>query len=192
MRKMIKLSTYAKLNDCTYRTAWNRFNKGTITGEKDTSTGTIRVYYDEVNDKKAKENRCVIYTRVSSNDRKGQLETQLERLEGYSISNGYKIIKSIKEVASGMNEKRPKLNKILNSSDYDTLIIENKDRLTRFGFKYIEMLLNNKGINIVVVNDSKDDKEDLIKDFVSIITSFCGRIYGNRNSKKNKILDVIS
>lgn len=39
-------------------------------------------------------------------------------------------------------------------------------------------------VEIVVVNEAEDDKQDLIQDFVSVITSFCARIYEQRRSKR--------
>lgn len=63
--------------------------------------------------------------------------------------------------------------------------MEHKDRLTRFGFNYIETLLKNRGGEIVVINQVTSDKEDLIQDFISVITSFCARIYGQRRSKRS-------
>jgi len=62
--------------------------------------------------------------------------------------------------------------------------VEHKDRLTRFGFNYIQILFNQLGKEIEVVNETKNDKEDLMQDFISIITSFCARLYGLRRSKR--------
>jgi predicted site-specific integrase-resolvase len=63
--------------------------------------------------------------------------------------------------------------------------VEHKDRLTRFGFKYIEVLMEIQGRKIEVINNLEDDKDDLIQDFISVITSFCARIYGQRRSKRS-------
>lgn len=63
-------------------------------------------------------------------------------------------------------------------------MVEHKDRLTRFGFNYIEKLLNKNDIKIEVVNQVEEGNEDIIQDFVSVITSFCARIYGKRRSKR--------
>ena len=64
------------------------------------------------------------------------------------------------------------------------MLVEHKDRLTRFGFNYIETLLETKGIKIEIINEAIEEKADLIEDFVSIITSFCGRIYGRKRKEK--------
>ena len=72
----------------------------------------------------------------------------------------------------------------LNRDDYTKILVEHKDRLTRFGFNYIEQFLNYKDQSIEVINLTVGDKNDLIEDFVSIITSFCARIYGQRRVKR--------
>jgi putative resolvase len=63
-------------------------------------------------------------------------------------------------------------------------VVEHKDRLTRFGFNYIEQWLKLQDRRIEVVNLAENGKEDLIQDFVSIVTSFCARLYGQRRSKR--------
>jgi len=98
-----------------------------------------------------------------------------------------------KEVASGMNDNRKELNKLLEIK-YKYIVIEHKDRLTRFGFNYLETLLFRLGTEIIVINRDREDETDLIKDFISIITSYCCRLYGMRRceTKKEKILEVIN
>lgn len=64
------------------------------------------------------------------------------------------------------------------------IVVEHKDRLTRFGFNYIEKLLIRCGVQLEVVNPVLNEKDDLIQDFVSVITSFSARIYGQRRSKR--------
>lgn len=91
----------------------------------------------------------------------------------------------VSEVGSGLNDNRKKLLKLLEDPQVTTIIVEHKDRLTRFGFNYIETLLKNRGGEIVVINQVTSDKEDLIQDFISVITSFCARIYGQRRSKRS-------
>lgn len=80
-----------------------------------------------------------------------------------------------------MYHERPKLTKILTSDEpIRRIVVEHKDRLTRFGFHYLEILAKKQNFEIVVVNQVEDDKEDLIQDFISIITSFCARVYSKR------------
>ena len=84
----------------------------------------------------------------------------------------------------GLNDDRPKLNELLKDNAVTNIIVEHKDRLTRFGFNYIQTLLSRCGCNVIVVNNVDSEKEDLMQDFISVITSFCARIYSKRRTKK--------
>jgi predicted site-specific integrase-resolvase len=64
------------------------------------------------------------------------------------------------------------------------IVVEHKDRLTRFGYNYLEQLLKMQDRRIEVINLAENGKEDLVQDFVSIVTSFCARLYGQRRSKR--------
>lgn len=136
-------------------------------------------------DKKAKEPNVAIYARVSSSENKSNLESQRDRLITFANAKGYKVNKVITEVGSGLNDKRPKLEKLLTDISVDIIVVEHKDRLARFGLNYIEKLLALQDRKIEIVNNVETEKEDLMQDFVSIITSFCARLYGQRRTKRN-------
>lgn len=180
-QRYIKLSEYARIKSIKYRTAWIRYSKGLISGAYMDETGHI---YVPLNNKEVG-NKCVIYARVSSNDRKNSLVEQQKRLEEFAALKNYNIVGSYREIASGMNDNRSILNKVLLGDGWDVLLIENKDRLTRFGFNYINTLLKKLNKQVVVINQTDDDKQDLMKDLISIIYSFSARLYGMRR-KKNK------
>lgn len=182
MDKYIKLSEYAKMKGVHYRTAWRWFHSGLIGGAKQESTGTILVPLQE--DKQNSDKRVAIYTRASSSQNKANLEGQTERLKTYATAKGYIIIHIVKEVASGVNDNRQKLDWLLGEQDWDILLVEHKDRLTRVGFNHIKVLLEQLGKKIEVVNLAETQDEDLMQDFVSIITSYCARIYGLRRSRR--------
>lgn len=76
---------------------------------------------------------------------------------------------------------------VLSCSDPVRLVVEHKDRLTRFGFNYIRCVIENNGGKVVVINPKENEREELIEDFISIITSFCARIYGKRRSVRKKV-----
>ena len=129
----------------------------------------------------------VIYSRVSSSENKKNLESQAKRLSDYSIAKGYTIKKIIKEVGSGVNDNRKKLAELMDyvtNEPVDKVVVEHKDRLTRFGFVYLEKYFKQNTVEIEIVNESTNGKEDLMEDFVSIITSFVARLYGLRKSKR--------
>lgn len=179
-----KLSDYAKMFNVTYKTAWNHYKAGKIDGAfLDKRTNRVYIPINSLNTNRTK--RAALYARVSNNDAKDNLERQLERIRNYSISNGYNIAYEYKEISSGLNDKRNKLIKLFKKDDYDLIIVENKDRLTRFGFNYIKVLLNTRGKDILIINDkNNDEKRDIINDLVSIIYSFSARIYGLRKGRE--------
>jgi len=182
MKRYIKLCDYAKNHSVTYRTAWNRFNAGKIPNSFKNRDGQILI--EVINNKNIDLTKVVIYARVSSNENRTNLDAQAIRLTHYATAKGYQITKVIKEVGSGVNDNRKKLKKLLESEDWGTVIVEHKDRLTRFGFNYIEILLNKEGREIEVINLAEDEKSDLMQDLVSIIYSFSAKMYGLRRSKR--------
>jgi len=182
--KKIKLSQFAKDNSITYRTAYTWFHDGIIPGEK-LPTGTILVYQDEPEiTTTVPKNYAAIYSRVSTTQQKDDLDRQNQRLLDFATANGYIIKHNIKEIASGLNDNRTKLNNLIDKNDFSTLIIEHKDILTRFGFNYLNKLFKIKNQSILIVNETEEDKNDIVQDFISIITSFCARIYGQRRNKQ--------
>ena len=173
----MKLSEYAKQNSIEYRTAWEHFRKGLIPNARQLPTGTVVIDETVPN----KPDYTVIYARVSSSENKSNLDSQAERLEQFCNANGWVVNEVVKECASGLNDSRPKLTKILSERKATRLVVEHKDRLTRFGFNYIKVLYPE--CNIVIINQS-EDKTTLMEDFVSLVTSFCARIYGHRRSTR--------
>ena len=135
-------------------------------------------------DEPVKDQTVAVYARVSSSENKNNLERQAQRLIDYANAKGYKVEKVVKEIGSGLNDNRPKLQSLLADKSINLILVEHKDRLTRFGFNYIQTLLANSDRVIEVINNLESPKEDLIADFTSVITSFCARIYGQRRSKR--------
>lgn len=175
--KVIKLSTWAKQNGYSYRGAYNRFNAGRLEGAFKNETGRIVVPI-HVNEPPLK---TIVYARVSSPKQKEALEQQAEKMVQFCIARGWTVDHVIKEIGSGLNDKRPKLTKVLASKDPIRIVSEYKDRLTRFGFHYISTLINGE---IVIANLAEMDKEDLRQDLIAIITSLVARYYGQRRGGK--------
>lgn len=91
-----------------------------------------------------------------------------------------------------MNDSRVQLWKMIGYKP-TKIIIENKDRLTRFGFEYLKRLLSKQGTEIICMNNDSSEEDDLMKDMIAIATSFCCRLYGMRRGKNKsiKIKEVI-
>lgn len=185
MRK--KLSLWAKEHGISYRTAffWIKDGKFPCKIEKTVTGRYIVVDDDNQNDNN---DTTIIYARVSNHSRKNELNYQVKRIEEFCNAKGFSISYIYKEIASGMNDNRKELWKAIDKKP-TRIVVENKDRLTRFGFNYLEKLLKLQGTEIIVINEANEDKEDLIKDLCSIIYSFCARLYGMRRAanKANQI-----
>ena len=185
--KYIKPTEYAKIMSMHPLTVRQHFHKGLIPGKQDPKTGTIKLInplYKDSNQETGK--KAILYARVSSTTNKQSLQEQLSRLESYALAKGYTIVDEVTEIASGLNDHRPKFIKLLKRDDYNILLAEHKDRVTRFGFNYLSVLLNRLGITLEVVNQSNNKDNELMEDFISLVTSFCNRIYGRRKKDKTK------
>jgi putative resolvase len=140
--------------------------------------------------------KVAIYARVSSADQKEDLERQKQKLVEYAKSKGYQDIEVVEDIASGLNEDRKGLNKLfklLTERQIEAVFITYKDRLTRFGFKYLEAFFSSYGCRIEAIDSEevKEPQQELVEDLVAIVTSFAGKIYGARSHKKRKVVEAV-
>jgi predicted site-specific integrase-resolvase len=173
----MKLSTYAKQLGVTYKTAWQWWKAGQLDAYQ-LPTGTVIV-----REPIQAASGTALYARVSSADQKDDATRQMERLKEYAVARGYQVVAEVIEIASGLNDERPKLNKLLTNPKIGVLVVEHRDRLTRFGYGYISTLLAQQGRRVEAIFPSDTD-DGLIEDFVAVITSMAARLYGRRNSKR--------
>jgi putative resolvase len=178
----MKLSQYAKKVGVTYRTAFRWWQNGDIKGYQ-LPSGTIVVTEGEER-QESRAGQVVIYARVSSHEHRANLERQAERLEDYCAAKGYQVSRVVKEIGSGVNDTRAKFLALLEDQRIHTIVVEHKDRATRFGFRYLDTLLKGQGRTLEVVNLEENNREDLLTDLVSIIYSFAARLYGQRRAKR--------
>ena len=138
--------------------------------------------------------KLAIYARVSSNEQKqkGDLERQINFVQE-NLDEEFLLVDTLSDVGSGLNDKRKglhKLMKLAKEKEITDVAIRYKDRLTRFGYGYLEEYFNSHGVTIHVLDQEEEIKtaqEELADDLISIITSFSGKLYGLR-SKKHKEL----
>ena len=178
----MKLSQYAKQVGVTYRTAFRWWQNGDIKGYQ-LPSGTIVVTEGEEPQVKP-DGQVAIYARVSSHEHRANLDRQAERLEDYCAAKGYQVSKVVKEIGSGVNDNRAKFLGLLENQQVRTIVVEHKDRATRFGFRYLDTLLKGQGRVIEVVNLAQDNREELLADLASIVSSFAARLYGQRRAKR--------
>src|SRR5713226_3077589 len=143
--------------------------------------------------------RCAIYARVSSakQEHEGNLTRQVERLQRVAQERSYELVALIQEQASGLNEKRTGLKKLLHLIDHqeiDLVLIEYPDRLVRFGYGYLEETFRWKQVRIEIVEPAKvqTPTEELVADLLSMVTGFSGRVYGSRAKRVRQcVLDCL-
>ena len=185
----MKLSQYAKKYGITYRTAFRWWQNGQIKGfQKPSGTIIVTEGEEETPVARAVAAMVVVYARVSSLNQKESLDRQVTRLEDYCAAKGYQISRIVKEIASGVNDNRRKFLALLADPKVTTIVVEHKDRATRFGFRYLETLLALQGRSIEVVNLAENNREDLLQDLSSIVYAVCARLYGQRRAKRTQAL----
>ena len=154
------------------------------------------VYNDESVDsliglKKEEQNRLnVIYARVS-NPPKKYLDEQLKRLINFCSEKGITVDKEYFDIKSGMNFERDQFKDLIQEivkGNIELIVIENKDRLCRFGFDLFNEFCKYFKTKIIVVNDlsEKNFEQELTEDLISIIHYFSMKSYSHRR-KLNKI-----
>lgn len=165
-----------------------------------TTTGGHRRYLQEdldnfigIIDSKSEDiNIVAIYSRVSSHEQKqkGDLDRQSQRLSEYCAKKKYNVGYIIKDIGSGLSDTRVgfiKLSNLVISKKINKVIIEHRDRLTRFQYNFIEMMYKSYGVEIIhIENNDVTQEEDLVTDIVSLMASFSGKIYGRRSAERRK------
>jgi putative resolvase len=160
-------------------TAWRHYNAGTLPPElQPKKIGNI-IYVLANPD--APSGRMVGYARVSSAEQKPHLENQANRLWAYAGQNHIPLDDVVSEIASGLNDRRPKLLKLLKDPTVHTVIIEHRERLARFGVGMVEAMLQARGGSLIVI-DGAEVSDDLVRDMTEILTCFCARLYGKRSA----------
>lgn len=123
-----------------------------------------------------------LYARVSSHDQKNDLARQKDRLSAWAAKAGHRVVRTESEVGSGMNGSRSKARRLLADPDVTTVVVEHKDRLGRMNVELVEAALAASGRRLVVLDDGEVE-DDLVRDMVEVLTSFCARLYGRRSAK---------
>jgi putative resolvase len=123
------------------------------------------------------------YCRVSSADQKDDLERQAGRVVAGATERGLAVGLVVAEVGSGMNGHCRKLTKVLSDPAVTVIVVEHRDRLTRFGFEHLQASLSACGRRIVVL-DEAETTSDLVRDVTEVLTSLCARLYGQRSASR--------
>ncbi len=141
-------------------------------------SGTIWVDVAEI----ATTGRVVVYARVSWHDQRADVDRQVTRLTQWATANGHVVGQGVTEIGSGLNGKRPKIRRVLSDPSASVVVVEHRDRLARFGVEHLEAALSAQGRRIVVT-DTGETQDDLVRDMIEVLTSMCARLFGRRGAR---------
>jgi putative resolvase len=129
-------------------------------------------------------NTALVYARCSTNKQTENLERQVGRLLEYSNSK-YQSVELYKDIGSGLNENRRQFKKLLQriiDPDVLCVVVEYKDRLSRYGFDTFKGFCEGLGVTVDVLQqkDSVEFEQEFAEDIVALIASYSARLYGRR------------
>lgn len=106
----------------------------------------------------------------------------MQRLHNYAAAHGLNVTREVQEIGSGLNGHRKNLLKLLADPSISIIVVEHKDRLTRFGAEFISAALEATNRQLQVINQT-ECKDDLVQDMEDALTSFRARLYGMRGAR---------
>lgn len=201
MDKLYSISKTAEILDVTPKTLriWDKENKLkpilTSGGHRRYKESDIKTMMGYTEISSEQHIICATYSRVSSQKQKntGDLDRQSQRLSEYCAKHNLYVEYIIKDCGSGLNDKRVgfiKLTNLVINGKINKVIIEHRDRLTRFQYHFIERIYKVFGCEIISLDEKEDvsDTEELTRDLIALLASFSGKYYGKRslNRRKNK------
>lgn len=78
---------------------------------------------------------------------------------------------------------------MITNSEVDKIVVLYKDRLIRFGYELIENLCEKYGTTIEIIdNTEKIEEQELVEDFIQIVTVFSCWLQDKRANKAKKII----
>ena len=190
----MKLAAWARVNGVHPQTAYRWFRQGTMpVPARRLPSGTILVEVPGSDDD-GLDRPAVLYARVSAHDQRGELDRQVARLSAWATAQGVTVAEVVTEVGSGLNGQRPQLRRVLADPRAAMIVVEHRDRLAHFGVEHLEAALSAQGRRLVVVDpgevDPGETSDDLVRDMVEVLTSFCARLYGRRGARNRALRAV--
>jgi putative resolvase len=183
----MRLKEWAAQQGIHYQTAWKWFRDGKLpVPALQTPSGTILVQPGAA---PPDDSGLGLYARVASQDQRADLDRQVSRLAQWAAAAPTPVVRVEAEVASGMTGRRPKLRRLLADPAVQTVVVTHRDRLARMNADLVEAALSAHGRRLVVLDDG-EVTDDLIRDMVEVLTSFCARRYGRR-SARNRALKAL-
>jgi putative resolvase len=178
----VNLTEWARAQGVAPRTAYRWFREGTLPVPAERVGPRTILVNVEANAAPQQAEGVGLYARVSSHDQKSDLERQTARLVQWAAQGGRRVVRVESEIGSGMDGGRSKAKRLLADPAVTTVVVEHKDRLGCMNVELVEAALSATGRRLVVL-DEGEVEDDLVRDMVEVLTSFCARLYGPRSAK---------
>lgn len=173
----MNLAVWAERNGVARVTAYRGFHAGLLPVPARKVSRLILV--DEPTGDAGLRGGTAVYARVSTADQKTDLDPQVARVTAWATAEQIPVDKVVTEVGSALNGHRRKFLALLRDPSVHRIVVEHRDRFCRFGSEYVQAALAAQGPELVVV-DSAEVDDDLVRDMTEILTSMCARLYGKR------------
>ena len=174
----MNLKQWADAQGVSYVTARRWFNAGTLPVPARRVGGLILIG-EPVRPGTTRTGSTVVYARVSSADRRPDLDRQVARVTSWATGRHLPVDRVVTEVGSALNGERRKFLALLRDKTVTTIVVEHRDRFARFGAEYVQAGLEASGRRLLVVDPAGVD-DDLVRDVTEVLTSLCARLYGRR------------
>ena len=187
----LTLSRASKILGVTTQTLRNWDNTGKITTIR-TTGNQRRISEAEVKRLLGKDTNqkevTLVYCRVSTQKQGDNLERQIGRVLQYCNEQGW-LSELYKDIGSGLNDNRHGFKSLVtrvSKGGVTRIVIEYKDRLTRFGFDTFLSFCKIFGTDIIIVTDDikKEFEQEFAEDVIALVSSYAARLYGKRGGRK--------
>lgn len=185
----MNLAEWAHAQGIHVQTAYRWYREGTLPVPAQKVGRLILVSPETATEAARKTEGAGLYARVSSHDQKSDLDGQVARLSTWAAEAGLPVVRVEAEVGSGMNGSRAKVRRLLSDPVVTVVVVEHRDRLGRMNTELVEAALSAHNRRLVVL-DNSEVTDDLVRDMVEVLTSFCAKLYGRR-SARNRALKAL-
>jgi putative resolvase len=203
MNKLLTISEVAEIIGVSHKTLQRWDSDNTLPsvritkGKRRYDPDVVQKFVGQYNAEPKKDRPVCVYCRVSSHEqkKKGDLDRQKNRMVEFCARQGYKVEHILEDVGSGLSGNRPKLKtlfELVKGQKISRVVIEHKDRLTRFQFNVFEEFFGSHGVLIEYVDDGKNlpYEQEFANDIMALIASFSGKFYGKRSGDRRKLKKI--
>ena len=125
----------------------------------------------------------MVYARVASADRKAVPVRQVGRVVAWATPQGCRPNEMVKAIGSGLHGNPRRLRRPVADPTVGTIVVEHRERLTRFGFEYLDAAWVGWGAHIPVMEEGELE-DDLVGDATEVLTALRARLYGRRSARR--------